>query len=174
MSQDTKASGFALTLPSLGSGEPVVLDLGKTRVSEERFHEAQSVSPVTYINLEHTFNESFRELKRHSATVGYQLTLADKALEQAKGEFLIDEYPEMIKDKPKSFDNADIRKAYLMRDPAYLAALDRKNQLVAIAEFLEGKIKAVENVCRYMRKEMDLIIRSGLTNKDLYNTQGKK
>jgi hypothetical protein len=34
--------------------------------------------------------------------------------------------------------------------------------LQALENLLEGKVKVVENVCRYMRKSMDMIIRSGI------------
>lgn len=165
---------MALVIPEFGKSPAITLDMKSTREAESRFIEAKSVNPVTYVDLEHTFNESYRELKRHHATVGYQIAMAEKAIKSAKAEVLLGSYAEAMKDKPKNADNADMREAYLTRDADYNAATDRLAQLKAIESFVDGRLKVIENVCRYMRKEMDLIMRSGLTGKDLYSTGGKK
>ena len=157
-----------------GKPKDIILPIAATRESEARFHEVQQVNPITYVNLEHTFNESYRELKRHLATIGYQLVMADKAMRQAKSAFLLDKYPDLIKDRPKSEHNADMRDAHLMRDQNYVDALDRVAMLTAMEAFIDGRIKTVENVCRYMRKRMDLVIRSGLSNAEYYITSGGK
>lgn len=163
-----------MVIPGFQGSKDIVLPIAATRESEARFSEVQQVNPVTYVNLEHTFNESYRELKRHLATIGYQLVMADKAMRQAKSAFLLDKYPELIKDKPKNENNSDTRDAHLMRDKDYVEALDRHAMLTAMEAFLDGRIKTVENVCRYMRKRMDLVIRSGLSNADFYVTAGGK
>jgi hypothetical protein len=41
--------------------------------------------------------------------------------------------------------------------------------LKALEAFAEGKIKVMENVSRWMRKQMDLVLRSGI-NPNLYVT----
>jgi hypothetical protein len=163
-----------MTIPGFRGSQAIVLPIAATRESEARFIEVQQVNPITYVNLEHTFNESYRELKQHLATIGYQLVMADKAMRQAKSAFLLDKYPELIKDKPKNENNSDTRDAHLMRDKDYLDALDRVAMLTALEAFMEGRIRTVENVCRYMRKRMDLIIRSGLSSSSLYITGGNK
>lgn len=175
MSDDGQSfTGAVMTLPSFGKTPQISLEMNKTREAEQRFIEAKTVNPVTYVDLEHTFNESYRELKRHVSTIGYQIAMAEKAVRQAKSVFLLDKYPDLIKDRPKSHDSADIRDAFLIRDDDYVLALDRLNQLKAVESFVDGKIKAVEKVCQYMRKEMDLTMRSGLSDKNLYLTHGKK
>lgn len=164
----------ALVIPAFGKSPALSLDMNSTREAEKRLIEAKTVNPITYTDLEHCFNEAYRELKRHHSTIGYQIALAEKAMEMAKSNVLLDRYPDFMKDKPKTQDNADLRKAFMMRDEEYVAALDRINQLKAIESFLDGRIKVMENVCRYMRKQMDLVIRSGLSNANLYNTQGRR
>ena len=165
-----------MVLPAFGKSPQVEFDLSKIRIAESRLLEAKMVNPITYAELESCFMESFRDLKRHLTTVTYQLALAEKAMEQAKAEVLIDKYPEFLKsqDMKKSQDNADLRKAFLMRDEDYLAALDRINMLKAMESNFDGKIKVMENVCRVIRKSMDLILRSGLSNADLYVSPGRK
>jgi hypothetical protein len=135
-------SQYALTIPAFNGSSELQLGLEKTREGENRILEAKNVNPSTYTDLESCFNEGYRELKRHLATLGFQIGLAEKALETAKSVFLLDKYyPEIMKDKPKSMDSPDLRKAYLMRDEAYIAALDRINMLKAMEALLDGKIK---------------------------------
>jgi hypothetical protein len=165
-----------LILPAVGKIPELKLEMSKVVEAEQRILEAKMVNPLTYVDLESCFNESYRDLKRHLSSVGYQHDLADKALNVAKSNMLLDTYPEYLEknDFKKSQDNGDLRMAFFMRDPDYLAALDRTNQLKALQSNLDGKIKVMENVCRYMRKQMDLILRSGLSNRDYYLTQGNK
>ena len=169
--QDTKNK---MTIPGFRGSKPIELNIDATKEAEARFIESKDVNPITYNELEYVFGASYNELKRHHSTVTYQLVMADKALEQTRATILLDKYPEFMKDKAKSQDNADMRKAFMMRDPEYLEALDRIAMLKAVESFIDGRIKVLENISRYMKKRMDLIIRSGLTNDQLYVTSGGK
>lgn len=159
-----------MILPAFGSQEMKELTLGATVNAERRLLEARTVNPLTYNDLEHTFNESYRELKMNMAKVGFMIAETEKAIQLAKATVLIDLYPEFMTGRPKSQDNADMRQAFLSRNAEYMAAVDRLNQLKATEALFDGKIKVMENVCRYMKKQMDLILRSGMTSADLYNT----
>lgn len=164
----------ALVIPAFGKTPALTLQMGSIRSAENRYIEAKTVSPSTYSDLEHSFNESYRDLKRHLSTVGYHLTLADKALRQAKADVVLGVYADFMAGKPKYQDNADLRDAYLMKDEAYIQALDRKAQLEALKSMLEGKIKVVENVCKYMRQKMYLISKSGVPFEQITSTIGRK
>jgi len=170
----TKVPEQALELPAFGKTPTLRLEMGSIREAESRFLEAKNVNPSTYIDLEHTFNESYRDIKRHLSTIGYHLTLADKALREAKADVLLGSYAEFMQGKPKSHDNADLRDAFLIKDPVYLAALDRVNQLKALQSNFEGKQKVIENVCKYMRQKMYLISRSGVPDAPIRPTQYSK
>jgi hypothetical protein len=165
-----QAQQAVMTIPAFGSGQAMDLVLSATVTAEQRLLEARTVNPLTYTDLEHCFNESYRELKTNMSKVGYMITEAEKAIKKAKAEVLLDKYPEFMKDRPKSQDNADMREAFLTRDDTYMAAVDRLNMLKATEALFDGKIKVMENVCRYMRKQMDLVLRSGLSGSNLYNT----
>lgn len=151
-----------LVLPAFGKSKELVMEMDKIRNAESRFLEAKTVSPSTYADLEHDFNESYRDIKRHLSNVGYQLTQADKALREAKADVILGSYAKHMEGKPKYQDNSDLRDAFLMRDESYVKTLDRINQLKAIESNLEGKLKIVENVCKYMRQKMYLISKSGV------------
>jgi hypothetical protein len=159
-----------LVIPKLeGIAEQLVLDMATIYGAETRIIEARTVNPSTYGDLEYVFNDAYRTLKRHVATVGFQILKAEKAQRQAKSRIILEVIPEMLSGKPKNTDNADFRQAVMMRDEEYVNVSDRLDQLKTVLDFLEGRIKVMENVQRYMRKQMDLIIRSGSYN--IYNTQ---
>lgn len=150
-----------LTIPEFGSTPSLTLDISKIKEGERRLVEAKVVNPGTYSDLEFVFNEGYRQAKRHLSQVGYEITRAKKALRDAKSKHLLDNYPEFLKES-KLKDNASVRDAFLERQEDYVAAQDRIDMLTALESLLEGKVKVFENVCRYMRKEMDIVIRSGV------------
>jgi hypothetical protein len=164
----------ALVVPAFGKSPEMRLDISKIREAETRYIEAKTVNPSTYSDLEHTFNESYRNLKTHLSNVGYQLTLAEKSLREAQADVILGAYAEHLKDRPKYADNTMLRDAFLMKDAAYVAALDRINQLKALETNFEGKVKVVENVCKYMRQKMYLISKSGVPMESIGVTIGRK
>lgn len=164
----TLPDSHALELPAFGKAPALKMDMTSIRIAERRIIEAKTVNPSTYAELEHTYGEAYRDLKRHLSSIGYQLAMAEKSLQEAKADVILGSYAEFMRGKPKYQDNADLRSAFLIKDPAYSAALDRIAQLKAVESNFDGKIKVMENVCRYMRQKIQLIIRSGLTDQNLY------
>jgi hypothetical protein len=178
MSEDTnKISGLkehSIVIPAFKKSPQLHIDMTLIREAESRLIEAKLVSPVTYADLSHTYNESYRVLKMHLSNIGYQLLLAEKSLEEAKADVILGEYMEYLEDKPKSAGNSELRNAFIIKNPEYSAALDRINQLKAVQSNFEGKIKVLENVNRYMNQKMYLISKSGLGSENLYVTSGNK
>ena len=159
-----------LVIPKFdGVSDQLTLDMATIYEAETRIIEARTVNPSTYGELEYVFNDAYRTLKRHVATVGFQILKAEKAQRQAKSRIILEVIPEMLVGRAKNADNADFRQAVMMQDTEFVGISDRLDQLKTILDFLEGRIKVMENVQRYMRKQMDLIIRSGSYN--VYNTQ---
>jgi hypothetical protein len=156
------SDGLSLVLPEYRGLPSLRLDVSSLKEAERRIIEAKDVNPSTYTDLEHCFNEAFRELKRHLATVGYQKVKIQNEYEKLKAHVILDKWPEYIREKPKSTDTADARKAFLALDADLAEAKDRLDSLEALEIFLDGRVKVMENVCRYMRKQMDLILRSGI------------
>ena len=166
-------ANHALEIPAFGKSPVLRLEMASIRRAESRLIEAKDVNPSTYADLEHDYNEAYRELKRHISSIGYQLAMANKALEEAKADVILGSYAEHLQGKPKYQDNSNMRDAFITRDPVYTAAYERVAQLKALESNFDGKIKVLENVCRYMRKKMDLILRSGM-DANVYNTQGRR
>lgn len=174
MSDSQDSPSQVMVLKPFGKAPELRMEMKNVRLAESRLIEAKTVNPITYADLEYTFNEAYRDLKKYLSAIGYSVTLAQKSLEDAKADVILGSYAELIKDKPKSYDTLDLRNAYLTRDKAYSEALDRIAQLKALESNLDGKIKVMERVCSYMRKQMDLVLRSGMGSADYYITQGKK
>jgi len=149
-----------LVIPQFGSLPQMTLDLTKIKEGEDRLYEAQTVTAMSYSNLEYVYNEGYREAKRHLSQVGYQITRAEKALREAKSRALLDEYPVFLKDRNIK-DSAQIRDAYLETVKDYTEAQDRIDMLKAVDALLDGKVKVFENTCRYLKKQMDIVLRSG-------------
>lgn len=163
-----------LTIPAFGKSLPVSLEMGNIREAEARFIEAKNVNPSTFSDLEFSFNESYRDLKRHLSNIGYQIELANKALREAKANVILGSYADHMKGKPKYQDNSDLRDAFLIRDPDYIACMDRLAQLKALESNFDGKLKTLENVSRGMRQKMYLFSKNGASMDGLYVTSGKK
>lgn len=167
---NTFSDNLQVQLPEFRGLPSVSLDMTALKIAERRLIEAKTVTPSTYTDLEHTFNEAYREIKRNLSTVGYQMLKVKGEIEKIKATVLLDKYPEFLKDKGSKFDNAAIRDAFLARDADYMEAKDRLDSLTALEVFLEGRVKVMENVSRYMRNAMQLIIRSGVpVNPGYYN-----
>jgi hypothetical protein len=169
-------TNHVMELPAFKKAPALSMDMSAIRSAENRIIEAKNVNPATYADLEHDYNEAYRDLKRYLSAIGYQIVFAEKAMEEAKADILLDKYPLYLEEKgiKKTQDNADLRKAFMARDLEYQACLDRINQLKALENNFDGKVKVFENVCRYMRKKMDLIVRSGLSGSNYYSTLDKK
>jgi hypothetical protein len=164
MSEQLPVQGeeIAFKLPEFKSLPAVKLVMNNVKVAESRLHEAQHANPATYSELEHCFGESYRDLQKHLGTVGAHILKAKTMLDKAKGVALMDKFPEYLKDKPKSMNNAAVRDAFVGQDEDVAAITDHLDTLMGLELLLEGRVKVMENVCRWMRKRMDMIIRSGV------------
>jgi hypothetical protein len=153
--------GAELNIPKFGSSDQIMLPMTSIREGERRLIEAKMVNPATYADLEYTFGEGYREAKKNITIIGYEITRAEKALREAKSVAILDEYPDFLKQN-KLKDNATVRDAFLERQANFVAAHDRIDMLKAMQDLMDGKVRVFENVCRYMKVEMNLVIRSGV------------
>jgi hypothetical protein len=160
---NTFNDGLALELPEFRGLPAIKLDITSVQEAERRALEAKNVNPANYSDLEMCFSNAFRDLKRHLSTVTYQISKTENELEKAKASALFDRYPEFMKNRPKSADTADTRKAFLALDSEVCAYKDRLDSLKALEFFLEGRVKLIERLSSHMKKSIDLIIRSGTT-----------
>lgn len=157
-----------VTIPALGRSKEAFLDLTFSNEATSRAVEVKDVNPVTYPELEIMVTRAYQELRRNLTTVSFLLAEAEKMAEDAKADALLDRYPQFMEGRSKGADNADMRRAFLTRDKDYSATLERIDMLKATESFIDGKVKVMEKLSSFMKKQMDLIIRSGLSGKNLY------
>jgi hypothetical protein len=171
---NTFNDGLAIELPEFMSMPAIRLDLSNIVEADRRETKlmVKNVNPSTYSHLEYVYNEAYRDLKKHVATVGYQILRADSELEKAKATALLEKFPVFLDGKPKNMNNAAVRDAFVAQDESVRAIKDRLDSLKMIEIFLDGRIKVMENVCRFMRKQMDMYIRAGAgLSPDIFNSQ---
>lgn len=157
------AQTVELTIPPFQERPEIYLTFDKIDEGEKRLREAQYVNPATYSELEFTYGEGYRQAKTHITVVGYEIMQVEKIARRLKAEYLLDDYPKFLKESGIK-DNASIRDAFLEKQPDYIAAIDRLNALKALEQLLDNKVKVFENVSRYMKKQMDIVIRSGINS----------
>lgn len=152
-----------LAIPAFDDRPIITLEFSSIREGEKRLIEAKVVNPATYSDLEYSFNEGYREAKKNLSIIGYEIAQADRIFRRIKSELILDEYPAFLKERGLK-DNATVRDAFLEQNKQYIDAQERIDMLKAMEALVDGKIKVFENVCRYMRKSMDLLIRSGVNS----------
>jgi predicted transcriptional regulator len=145
----------SFTIPEFSKMPALELALSKTKEAEIRFVEARVVNAATYSDLEFTFNEGYRECKTHLSAIMYRIAMTNKVLRKLKSQYLIDEYADFLKES-KLKDSTMTKEAFLNTKQDYVDALDHLDLMKAVECFIENKIKVFENVCRYMRKEMEI------------------
>lgn len=161
-------TGAGISLPAFGKSPQAFLDMTASKEAETRALEIKRVTPVSFPELEIMVTRSYQELRRNLTVTMFLLAEAEKMADEVKADVLLDRYPAFLADKTKGTDNADTRKAFLSRDKDYSDALDRISMLKATESFLDGKIKVMERLSSFMKKQMDLIMRSGLSGSNLY------
>lgn len=152
-------SEISITVPGFKTLAPLSMSMHLLKEGERRIPEAKMVNPSTYVELEHTFQQAYGELKRNLAAVDFQIAKLEKEIERTKATLLFEVYPEFIKDKPKNYDNATTRNLFLVNNPEIKEGEDNLIFLKRLAQDLEGRVKNFENVCRYVRKQMDILLR---------------
>jgi len=126
-----------------------------------RLKEAQNLVPANYSNLELDFQEAWRESKRNAIMIGGEIRKAKQNIEEVKSDIILDEIPKVLVDLPKSANNADFRRAIMNRNEEYKGSVQHLDKLDAMLEHFESHMKIMENTSRFLKKQMDYIIRNG-------------
>lgn len=150
-----------LTVPAHGHAKQIEISMEKIKNAENRLHEAQFVNAGTYSELEFTYNEAYRDCRKILADIQLQQTKVLKNIEERKADIVLDVIPNMLEGQPKSNNNSDFRNAVIARDEEYQGYLEHMNKLKALESHFSGILDTMVNTCRYMKKQMDLIIKAG-------------
>ena len=159
MTQDS--IGTKMVVPAFRHCKELSLDMLGWSSALKRLHEVQNLVPANYSSLEFTMQDAWREAKRNAIQVGDAVKRALQNIEEIKADIILDEIPELLKDRPKSANNADFRKAVLAKNEDYKNALIHLEKLESMLLHFESNMKTMENTSRFMKKQMDYIIRNG-------------
>lgn len=153
------------TVPSQGGRPSVPIDLTNVKLAEEAIvMGARVVNGGTYEDLERQITTAHGDLKQYVANIGYEVTRTEKVLKSRKSELLLDEWPAKRKELGLS-DSGRNAEAFLQRDALILELQDRIDLLKALVEKFEGKMKTFEKTSSYMKKEIDIQLRSVFSKK---------
>lgn len=133
------------------------LDMGKVYAIEQRIAEVAFVTPHKAPELLARFNEAFLDLTRHIPVVKYEQLQAKREANKRRSIVLLDLVPDLLQAKglataKSPAGSEDLRKAILDADDEYQDLLRRGEQLDAIVELLEGKLKAIEMAYTSVKK----------------------
>lgn len=151
----------ALSIPGLsGLMDPMNLEISAIHEAESRLIEAKSVNIATYKSLEYLYNEGYRQARQCLAAIDYQIVRAERQKEREKARVVLEVIPTKLEGKPASYNNADFRAAILSQDEQYNKISEHIEMLKASSKFFEIRISVFEKACQYMRKGIDIILRS--------------
>jgi hypothetical protein len=130
----------------------------------DRMNEAQRLVPGNYTSLEFTFQEAWREAKRNAIQIGDAVKKAKQNVEEIKADIILTDIPELLAEKglPKTANNSDFRRAVMAKNEDYKKANEHLEKLEAMLEHFESNMKVMENTARFLKKQMDYFIRSGV------------
>ena len=128
-----------------------------------RLHEVQNLVPANYSSLEFTMQEAWREAKANAISIGDAVKRANQTIEEIKADIVLDEIPKLLEEKKlaKSANNADFRRAVMAKNQDYQLALIHLEKLESMLMHFESHMKTMENTSRFLKKQMDYIIRNG-------------
>lgn len=155
-------NGTALVVPAFRHCPELTLKMAGWESAMGRLHEAKHLAASNYSSLEFTFQEAWRESRLNAIHVGDAVKKAKQNIEEIKADVVLDEIPKKLEELPKSANNADFRKAVLNKNADYLQALEHLEKLEAMLLHFESHMKIMENTSRFLKKQMDYFIRSGV------------
>lgn len=121
--------------------DPIKLVMSEIYSIEARIPEVRFVNEVTGIELAGSFNHAISITGRYLSLIEYEILQADKYLNEAKSDVIIDKTPDEAK-RLKDLGikmSEDIREALVYRDPTYQKRLDILNGLKATKMLLKEK-----------------------------------
>ena len=153
--------GTMIVVPAFKHCKELRLDTSSWESAKSRMKEVQHLVPGNYSSLEYAFQEAWRKARRNAIITEDAVKKAMQNVEEIKADIVLTEIPKMLEQMPKSANNTDFRKAIITKNTDYKEAMEHLEKLQAILAHLESNMKVMENTSRFMKKQMDYIIRSG-------------
>lgn len=141
----------SIVCPEIEGIIPLVIPLCKLAVAEVRVGEVAIVTSSTAPELLAFYNKSWAEVNDLLSAVVYQKRIAESRLRDIKNQKLLDEVPDIIKEK-KLPGSKDIRDAILESYPECKELQEKIYQFECVMSLLETKSKKFENAFTSVKK----------------------
>lgn len=152
-----------MVVPAFRNCPELKLKMSAWEEAMKRMPEAKALVASNYLDLEFAFQHAWRESKRNAIQVGDALKKAKQNVEEIKSDIILDEIPRLLEEKPKSANNADFRRAVMAKNEDYKKAQEHVQKLEAMLDHFESHMKTMENVSRFLKKQMDYFRNTGIT-----------
>jgi alanyl-tRNA synthetase len=129
----------------------MVINLAHIIKNEVRQDEVERANKVTGPELLATYNRSWRQLSEILASLTYELLVAKKNLNKRRSVLILETVPTVLKEKKLSNNDAT-REAIISLDDDYQKFEDVVDQIKAVIEYLDGKMKSFENAFTSVKK----------------------
>lgn len=137
-------SETSLTIPrGRDNLPPLIFDMTEIYRILARTSEIERVTPATYGQLVTEFNMGMIQLNRLVALVEIELQEAKNALDIVEATILLERVDGYLNQKGIK-SSADTRKAAIILDQEYQAALHKRDALRAISEYVKGLKESLE------------------------------
>lgn len=158
-------NGTTMVVPAFRHCPELKLRMSGWQTAMKRLPEAKVLAASNYLDLEFTFQEAWRESKTNAIQVGDALKKARQNVSEVKADIILTEIPELLKELPKSANNADFRNAVIVKNEDYKKAQEHVEKLEAMLEHFESHMKIMENTSRFLKKQMDYFRNIGITTR---------
>lgn len=160
------------TVPALLNTRPELsrpelrLKMSAVKDGECRIVDAMVPNMAMYAELETVYTSAENEARTLMTQVSFEITKSKKVFNLIKSELTLDEWKDYRKENGLN-DTAANREAFFYTNEQYISAQDRIDMLEAVEQYFTHKVKIFQEVKRHMRKEIDIRLRGGASNKYL-------
>lgn len=160
MTEKTNA-GMVMTVPAFKHCKELRLNMGAWDSVQGRMHETERLVPANYSALEFVVQAAWREAKNNAIQINTAIKQAKKNVSEIKADIILTEIPELLKDMPKTANNADFRNAVFAKNEDLQKANEHLEKLEAMLAHFESHMDSMKETSRILKKQMDYFQKTG-------------
>jgi len=143
-------------LVSTGDGKnKIAIDLVEIIKAEQRLQDVAIVNQHTAPELLSTFNDFWLKLNRSVTQLTYQKNIAENCHKNARATAKLNCTEEALKALGHGKASADLREAFVQKDPDVQATKERLDEIEFVLDTLKGKMQAFFNAYNSVKKLTD-------------------
>jgi hypothetical protein len=127
-------------------------EMTKVYAAQNRIPEVAYVNTQKAPELLAVFNEAYLDLTRALSWLEVEVGAAEAGVQRRRSTVILDLSPDILKKKGYLKSSQDLREACVNDDDEYQALMERQTAILAMKEFLRGKLKALEMAYTSVKK----------------------